>query len=465
MGKIIFRLLFKFAKRLVLKKLESMLADYIKDKYAGLLDVPETPEFGEVPSFPTIGGDKTQDGESAETKDESENIKTAVATKIGMVAVGLVGLGSRVSDSETRDAVRDLDSVAEDWNVDLLPIALTVGREATKQVDTMIKTGEGIEFTKFEYTLPTLPKFEPFEPFECRISPKLYSGGADTNEAESIATAGNTSGMAAKTTTATYAPSRWSRKSTGKGAAVDRVTATRVSGKYEYGTSRIFGERTVVAREGDALSNLFEYTRSVDRKIRGAEILEYIDEIIIHCTADHEGTERSAQYIDNEHRKRTTKSGAHWLGMGYHYLIHLDGTIESGRSIRYKGSHCLEGGHNHHSIGIAYVGGLERNSMKPKDTRTPAQKRQIWNLVLYLQKVIPTITEVHGHREFCNKACPSFDVKKEWKELKDGRRAVEQFVPNQGAVAASGYVKSTSQHVDDIYSQEGEKQVVVTNDV
>lgn len=460
MGKIIFRLLFKFARKLALKKLESLLIDYAKDKFESLLDAPEVPEFKEIPSLPSLGG-KSQDEESAETKDESENIKTSVATKIGAVAVGLVGLGSRVSDSETRDAIRDLDSVAEDWNVDLLPIALTVGREVTKQVDTMIKTGEGIEFTKLEYTLPTLPNFEPFEPFECRVSTKLYEGGADTKDVENAAAGGNTGGVATKTTTAYSGATRWSRKSTGKGAAVDRVPATRERRqRHEHGASRVFGERTVVAREGDALSSLFEYTRSVDRTIRGGVILKNIDEIILHCTADHEGVERTVASIDKDHRVNRG-----WVGIGYHYLIHLDGTIESARSIRYEGAHCKEGGHNHHSIGIAYVGGLERNSMKPKDTRTPAQKRQIWNLVLYLQKVIPTITEVHGHREFCNKACPSFDVKKEWKELKDGRHAVEQFVPNQGAVAASGYVKSTSQHVDDIYSQEGEKQVVVTNDV
>jgi hypothetical protein len=45
----------------------------------------------------------------------------------------------------------------------------------------------------------------------------------------------------------------------------------------------------------------------------------------------------------------------------------LDGTIEQGRELEAVGAHTK--GHNAHSIGICYIGGLDKNG-KPKDTRT-----------------------------------------------------------------------------------------------
>ena len=52
-------------------------------------------------------------------------------------------------------------------------------------------------------------------------------------------------------------------------------------------------------------------------------------------------------------------------------------------------------------------------NMKPKDTRTPAQKQSLKKLVDELLKQYPNAT-VHGHNEFSNKACPCFDVKQEF---------------------------------------------------
>lgn len=73
------------------------------------------------------------------------------------------------------------------------------------------------------------------------------------------------------------------------------------------------------------------------------------------------------------------------------------------------GARCK--GHNAHSIGICYIGGLSPNG-RAKDTRTPEQKDSLWALVQALLKQFPNAT-VHGHREFANKDCPCFDVKEE----------------------------------------------------
>ena len=129
-----------------------------------------------------------------------------------------------------------------------------------------------------------------------------------------------------------------------------------------------------------------------------------IDEIIIHCTATQEGKDFHASDIDKWHKARG------WKGIGYHYVITLDGTIEKGRDENAVGAHTLN--HNIYSIGIVYVGGLDKNG-KPKDTRTPEQKESLWGLLIQLLCKYPDAT-IHGHNEFANKACPCFDVQKEY---------------------------------------------------
>ena len=71
---------------------------------------------------------------------------------------------------------------------------------------------------------------------------------------------------------------------------------------------------------------------------------------------------------------------------------------------------------NFSSIGICYVGGVEKDGKTPKDTRTPEQKESLLLLLKTLKKMFPEAT-LHGHNEFAAKACPSFDVKKEYPTL------------------------------------------------
>lgn len=130
-----------------------------------------------------------------------------------------------------------------------------------------------------------------------------------------------------------------------------------------------------------------------------------ITEIIIHCTATPAGQNLTVADIGRYHRHRGFET------IGYHYLIHLDGTVERGRPTEYIGAHCL--GHNAFSIGVAYVGGMDDRGY-PCDTRTAAQRESLRGLVAELLKAYPRAT-VHGHCEFAAKACPCFDVKKEFK--------------------------------------------------
>lgn len=131
-----------------------------------------------------------------------------------------------------------------------------------------------------------------------------------------------------------------------------------------------------------------------------------IDRIIIHCTATKEGREVSVADIDAWHRARG------FAGIGYHYVIHLDGSIENGRDVDKAGAHTA--GYNAHSIGVCYVGGLAEDNKTPKDTRTEAQKAALLKLLQDLRAYYPVAT-IHGHREFANKACPCFDARTEYK--------------------------------------------------
>lgn len=129
-----------------------------------------------------------------------------------------------------------------------------------------------------------------------------------------------------------------------------------------------------------------------------------IDKIIWHCAATREGQEVSVEEIRRWHRDRG------WSDIGYHYVIELDGTVRTGRPLAVTGAHVR--GQNTGSIGICYVGGLDKKG-KPKDTRTTAQKKSLHELTAALRQRFPGAT-VHGHNEFANKACPCFDARADW---------------------------------------------------
>lgn len=136
-----------------------------------------------------------------------------------------------------------------------------------------------------------------------------------------------------------------------------------------------------------------------------------ITEIILHCSATQEGKDFHAKDIDKWHRQRGFNE------IGYNFVIDLDGTIEEGRNIEKIPAHCK--GHNATSIGICYIGGCDKN-LKPKDTRTDAQKKAMKILVHQLmEKYNIPLNNVYGHYQFCSsKACPSVKIEQLREDLK-----------------------------------------------
>ena len=110
--------------------------------------------------------------------------------------------------------------------------------------------------------------------------------------------------------------------------------------------------------------------------------------------------------------------------IGYHYVVYLDGSIHKGRDEEKIGAHVL--GHNTDSVGICYVGGLDKFG-KSKDTRTDEQKKSLIKLIGELKERYPRASLL-GHRDLSPdingdgkidkwewlKDCPCFDVRKEY---------------------------------------------------
>lgn len=133
-----------------------------------------------------------------------------------------------------------------------------------------------------------------------------------------------------------------------------------------------------------------------------------IKEIIVHCSATPEDKDFTVAQIKQWHLQRGFRD------IGYHYIIYRDGSIHKGRSEDVIGAHCT--GHNSYSIGVCYIGGVAKDGKTPKDTRTDAQKASLISLLRELKRKYPKAS-IHSHRDYANKACPSFDATKEYSSL------------------------------------------------
>lgn len=210
----------------------------------------------------------------------------------------------------------------------------------------------------------------------------------------------------------------------------DVKTLQTALNKYGYGLSvdGIFGAKTEVAVINFQKAKGLSVDGIVGPKTWSALGFSTADEInsartinkiIVHCAATPEGRDYTSQQVSDWHKARNfsyyidAKTGKK-MYVGYHYLIHLDGTIEACRPESVRGCHVS--GYNANSIGICYIGGVAADGKTPKDTRTAAQKESLLKLLKELKRKYPAST-IHGHREFAAKACPSFDARTEYKNL------------------------------------------------
>jgi N-acetylmuramoyl-L-alanine amidase len=128
-----------------------------------------------------------------------------------------------------------------------------------------------------------------------------------------------------------------------------------------------------------------------------------INSLVVHCSATPAGKAFHAADIDRWHRARG------WDGIGYHYVITLDGSVEPGRHIEEIGAHVE--GHNRDSIGICLIGGMNAQNTAAANTFNVRQFDALAMLLHGLRQRWPK-ARILGHRDFPNvhKDCPSFDV-------------------------------------------------------
>lgn len=127
-----------------------------------------------------------------------------------------------------------------------------------------------------------------------------------------------------------------------------------------------------------------------------------ISAIVVHCADTPDALDIGRKEIDSWHKAKG------WNGVGYHYVIRRDGTIEVGRFETVVGAHVE--GHNAKSIGVCWVG-----SVKPGKAQYVALVGMLRDL---MDRYKLGVSCVFGHRELNDgKTCPNLDMAALRKEL------------------------------------------------
>lgn len=136
--------------------------------------------------------------------------------------------------------------------------------------------------------------------------------------------------------------------------------------------------------------------------------------LTIHCTATPEGLACTGKQIEDMDIARFGQPS-------YHMVVLLDGSVHVSLADSVRGAHVAK--RNTGNIGVSYVGGIDRVTKKPKDTRTPEQREALRAIVEAYKKKYSGIV-VKGHRDWSPdldrdgkiephewvKSCPCFDV-------------------------------------------------------
>ena len=90
-----------------------------------------------------------------------------------------------------------------------------------------------------------------------------------------------------------------------------------------------------------------------------------------------------------------------WNGIGYHYIIRKDGSIERGRPLNAIGAHCYK--QNEHTVGICVVGNFELE--KPTQAQFRSAEKLV-GAVCGIYGIIPDEKSIVGHKYYNKTDCP-----------------------------------------------------------
>jgi hypothetical protein len=132
--------------------------------------------------------------------------------------------------------------------------------------------------------------------------------------------------------------------------------------------------------------------------------------LIIHCTATPDGRNVTKSDIERWHLQERK-----WSKVGYSELIDFNGNLIELQ--KYDTDDVVDpweitngvAGKNSISRHIVYAGGLDKETLNPKDTRNTAQLAAMSCYLKMAVKLWPNII-IAGHNNFAARDCPSFDV-------------------------------------------------------
>lgn len=121
-----------------------------------------------------------------------------------------------------------------------------------------------------------------------------------------------------------------------------------------------------------------------------------VERVFLHCSASDVPAHDDVKVMDAWHRARG------WSGVGYHFFIKKDGTLQAGRDV--EKTPAAQAGHNTGTIAIC-LHGLDIEKF------TEAQFVTLRALCFAIDTAYDGKVTFHGHREVAAKACPVIDYK------------------------------------------------------
>lgn len=124
--------------------------------------------------------------------------------------------------------------------------------------------------------------------------------------------------------------------------------------------------------------------------------------IVIHHTGNPTDDDLSAEQLHRSHKNLG------WAGVGYHFIVRKDGTVELGRPVDCVGAHAE--GFNYRSIGIHVCGNFDM--AEPTEAQINALPQLIAD-ICDAYGLIASADIVVGHRDLMATACPGKNLYKQ----------------------------------------------------
>lgn len=109
--------------------------------------------------------------------------------------------------------------------------------------------------------------------------------------------------------------------------------------------------------EGDPVFPYISSTEEMQAEFKN--ITREVTEVVVHWTETPTNKNIGSEELNKIHLESGLK------GIGYHYVIRRDGSLQRGRPVNIQGEHALVNNHDERSIGVVFVGGINVPSGTP----------------------------------------------------------------------------------------------------